>query len=117
MHWRSLRKSALLAIAGTAIALPGQTPVPASWVEARIDRLETFYRDLHENPELSFQEKRTADRLATELRTAGLEVTTGVGGHGVVGGADDATEVDRELDDLLHLWAALHLVRVEQFVG
>ncbi len=46
--------------------------------------LETLYRTLHQNPELSFQEKKTAARLAEELRRAGFEVTTGVGGHGVV---------------------------------
>lgn len=44
-----------------------------------------LYRDLHRNPELSFQEQNTARRLADELRQAGFEVTQNVGGHGVVG--------------------------------
>ena len=104
MHWRTLTISALLAIAGTAIALPGQAPVATSWVEARLDRLEAFYRELHENPELSFQEKQTAERLASALRTAGLEVTTGVGGHGVVGvlanGAGPTVMFRADLDGL-----------------
>lgn len=43
------------------------------------------YRDLHTNPELSFQENRTAGIAAEHLRQAGFEVTTGVGGTGVVG--------------------------------
>ncbi|MFF8971004.1 amidohydrolase [Streptomyces sp. NPDC014995] len=47
--------------------------------------LEDFYRDLHRHPELSFQEHRTAARLATRLRAAGYEVTEGVGRTGVVG--------------------------------
>jgi hippurate hydrolase len=43
-----------------------------------------FYRHLHANPELSFQEEQTAATLARELRTAGYTVTEDVGGHGVV---------------------------------
>jgi len=39
----------------------------------------------HSHPELSFREFETAARLAEELRTAGVEVTEGVGGTGVVG--------------------------------
>jgi len=47
--------------------------------------LAEFYRDLHQHPELSLQEHRTAERVAAGLRSAGLEVTEGVGGTGVVG--------------------------------
>lgn len=43
-----------------------------------------FRRDLHRYPELSFQETRTAAKVADALRALGLEVRTGVGGHGVV---------------------------------
>ena len=39
----------------------------------------------HSHPELSFREYETAARLADELREAGVEVTEGVGGTGVVG--------------------------------
>ncbi len=39
----------------------------------------------HSHPELSFREVETAKRLAEELREAGVEVTEGVGGTGVVG--------------------------------
>ncbi|NNM76209.1 amidohydrolase [Sphingomonas sp. ID1715] len=46
--------------------------------------LMTIYRDLHANPELSGQEKRSAAILAAEAKKAGYEVTTGVGGTGVV---------------------------------
>src|SRR5688572_24196891 len=51
----------------------------------RIADLTALYRDLHEHPELSFQEKRTAAVVAARLTAAGFEVTTGVGGTGVVG--------------------------------
>lgn len=52
---------------------------------AGLDELAEFYRDLHEHPELSLQEHRTAGRVAEALRCAGFEVTEGVGGTGVVG--------------------------------
>ncbi|WP_426746309.1 amidohydrolase [Myxococcus faecalis] len=48
-------------------------------------RLEAFYRDLHEHPELSMQEHRTAAKVAKWLEDIGYEVTSGVGGTGVVG--------------------------------
>ncbi|RJQ66941.1 amidohydrolase [Pseudonocardiaceae bacterium YIM PH 21723] len=47
--------------------------------------LEALYRDLHANPELSFQEHRTANICAEHLAKAGFEVLTGIGGTGVVG--------------------------------
>lgn len=43
-----------------------------------------FYRDLHEHPELSGHEHRTAERVAQALAPLGYEVTSGVGGTGVV---------------------------------
>ena len=47
--------------------------------------LRDLYKDLHQHPELSFQEVRTAGMAAARLRAAGWEVTEGVGGTGVVG--------------------------------
>ncbi|UOE22069.1 amidohydrolase [Thermobifida halotolerans] len=47
--------------------------------------VEGFYVDLHRNPELSYQEHRTSRAVAEWLSRAGYEVTTGVGGTGVVG--------------------------------
>jgi amidohydrolase len=41
-------------------------------------------RDIHRNPELSNEEERTAKVVAERLRKLGLEVKTGIGGHGVV---------------------------------
>lgn len=48
------------------------------------DQLVEMRRDLHRHPELSGEEKRTAGVVAGRLRDLGLEVRTGVGGHGVV---------------------------------
>lgn len=47
--------------------------------------LDAIYRDLHRNPELSFQEHRTAGIVADALRGLGYQVTEGIGGTGVVG--------------------------------
>src|SRR5262245_40000632 len=47
--------------------------------------LEALYKHLHAHPELSFQEEKTAERMAKELKAIGFEVTTKFGGHGVVG--------------------------------
>lgn len=53
-------------------------------MSATLDLAE-FYRDLHAHPELSLQESRTAELVAGHLAAVGCEVTTGVGGTGVVG--------------------------------
>jgi len=47
--------------------------------------LGALFTHFHQNPELSFLEVETAKRMASELKKAGAEVTTGVGGTGVVG--------------------------------
>jgi amidohydrolase len=47
--------------------------------------LEDLYRHLHEHPELSHQERQTAARVEERLAVDGYDVTSGVGGTGVVG--------------------------------
>lgn len=54
-------------------------------LNALLPDLESLYKDVHAHPELSMQETRTAGIAAERLRAAGYEVTTGVGGTGVVG--------------------------------
>lgn len=61
------------------------TDTPAEWARSHIQELVQFYQGLHRAPELSFQEKQTAAKMADELRAIGAIVTTDVGGHGVVG--------------------------------
>ena len=46
--------------------------------------LDPLFKHFHANPELSTVEDKTAARMADELTKAGFEVTTGVGGTGVV---------------------------------
>ena len=47
--------------------------------------LESVYKDIHSHPELSMQENRTAGIAAERLRSAGYEVSSGIGKTGVVG--------------------------------
>jgi amidohydrolase len=49
------------------------------------EELIRLYEQLHAHPELSLHEQQTAARMAGELRRLGFDVTTGVGGTGVVG--------------------------------
>jgi hippurate hydrolase len=49
------------------------------------EELTAIRRDLHEHPELGFQETRTAAIVAEKLRGWGIETATGIGGTGVVG--------------------------------
>jgi amidohydrolase len=62
---------------------------PASSALAQLNHLlpdlEALYKDIHAHPELSMHETRTASLAAERLRSAGYEVTTGVGKTGVVG--------------------------------
>lgn len=83
----------LFRLAASALALAiaaqpawGQDEATRKAVEAEYDNyLGPLFLDFHRNPELSFLENRTAAKMAAELRAAGLEVTEGVGGTGVVG--------------------------------
>ena len=63
--------------------------VGAPDVLGRIDSiypdLDALYRDLHQHPELSLHEEKTAAKMAERLRNLGFEVQTGIGGNGVVG--------------------------------
>jgi hippurate hydrolase len=65
------------------------TTTPADPILGRLDELlpdlKALYTDIHSHPELSMQETRTSRLAANRLRTAGYEVTTGVGKTGVVG--------------------------------
>jgi amidohydrolase len=65
---------------------------------------EAFYKDLHEHPELSHHEFRTARCVAGKLQEYGFTVQTGIGGTGVAGvlanGAGPVVLLRAELDAL-----------------
>src|SRR5215470_670659 len=61
---------------------------PSDWsdeIGRRVESMVALRRDFHRHPELSFQEKRTAEIIAERLHGAGLEVRAGIAGTGVVG--------------------------------
>jgi len=54
-------------------------------IDERIPDMVATRRDLHEHPELAFEEVRTSNIVAQRLRALGLEVQTGIAKTGVVG--------------------------------
>ncbi|MEU4244732.1 M20/M25/M40 family metallo-hydrolase [Actinoplanes sp. NPDC026619] len=56
------------------------------------DELIELRREIHRRPELAGEERETAGLVAEQLRAAGLEVTTGVGGHGVLAVLDGSAD-------------------------
>ncbi|GAL87109.1 amidohydrolase [Sporocytophaga myxococcoides] len=56
-----------------------------SFIEKLLPELEDIYKDIHQNPELSMQEVRTAKIAADYLTKYQFEVSTGIGKTGVVG--------------------------------
>lgn len=58
---------------------------PNEWVKANMKPLAKLYLHLHKNPELSFEEEETAQRIAKEIADVGATITAGVGGFGFVG--------------------------------
>src|ERR1043166_8349318 len=67
------------------VAAPAPRYPALAGLDGRMAGLEDLYRDVHAHPELSMQEQRTAAKAAERLQAAGYEVTTGIGGTGVVG--------------------------------
>ena len=86
-----------------AAAGPWSTPT-AQELNAAAPDAEALYLDLHRHPELSGHEVETAAKLADRVRALGYEVTTGVGGNGVVAvlrnGAGRTVLLRTELDAL-----------------
>jgi hippurate hydrolase len=78
--------------------------VGAAQVDAIYPDIDNLYIDLHRNPELAFHEQRTAATLAARVKALGYEVTTGVGGTGIVAilknGAGPVVMLRTELDAL-----------------
>ena len=92
-----------LILCASVFAAPSQKVVRER-VGGELPSLLKLYQHLHANPEISFQEKETAKTLAAELEKIGFEVSTGIGGHGVVGvlknGAGTTVLVRTDLDAL-----------------
>lgn len=97
----------LAALGFGVMSAAAQTSTPPD-VESRANKeyenLFQLYRHLHANPELSFHESKTSERLQQELRSVGFEVTGNFGGYGLVGvlknGAGPTVMIRTDLDGL-----------------
>src|SRR5499433_779679 len=87
-----------------AVGASAQNAQLKSQVESVFPEAQTLYLDLHQHPELSSHETRTASVMAEKLRGLGYEVTENVGGTGVVAimknGAGPTVMLRTELDAL-----------------
>ena len=76
----------ILIVSSQSIAQVGSSPwspTPAD-VDAIYPDIEALYIDLHQHPELAFQEVQTAAKLAARVKALGFDVATGVGKTGIV---------------------------------
>ena len=78
-------------VLGGVLSAAGAAPLPAplppqfaTQLAANYPAIENLYQQLHRNPELGFNEQQTAASLAKLAKELGYEVTSGVGGTGVV---------------------------------
>ena len=83
---KSFKTLALVSALAFGVAAPvhAQSDDLRQKITADMPGLMELYRDLHANPELSFEEVRTAKLLAARMRKLGFQVTEGVGKTGVV---------------------------------
>jgi len=102
MTWTRIWTRVLVVAFLSAVAC-AQAP-SSQEVDAVYPDAHALYLDIHENPELSSHEVRTAAKLAARLRGLGYEVTEHVGGTGIVAilknGAGPTVMLRTELDAL-----------------
>jgi len=74
-----------LPVAASAQAATALHPLLDRYAAEGREQVVSWRRDIHQHPELSGEEVRTAALVAEALVQMGIEVRTGVAGHGVVG--------------------------------
>ncbi|GAB3909926.1 amidohydrolase [Kibdelosporangium lantanae] len=98
-------------VAGTTASMPTVEDIGAGrgpswldgWLAGNIGEIVAWYRHLHANPELSRQEFKTTQLLATMLAAAGLKPEIGPTGTGViceVGSGDRCVALRADIDAL-----------------
>ena len=100
--------AALLASPARPRAKPADVAKQKAEIDAGLDKayphLDALYKDIHQHPELGFQEVETSAKLAKEMRALGFEVTEHVGKTGIVAiyknGPGPTVMVRTELDAL-----------------
>ena len=88
---RQVAVTVILLVAGLFLAVPAPaaddapTKKVTELVTREEERLVSTFKHLHANPELAFQELKTAALIAKEFKDLGYETHTGIGQTGVVG--------------------------------
>ena len=103
---------AVLFLLCTALQVSAQSPTVDAVLQKEYPSLEALYKELHQNPELSYYEVKTSARIADELQKLGFEVARDFGryqnpkltAHGVVAvmrnGAGPVVLVRTDMDAL-----------------
>lgn len=107
-HPGTMKPGTFLLLFSVVVSLYGSAQTTQSPAAKEVDSVysdaHALYVDLHQNPELSFHETKTAEKLATRLRSLGYDVTEHVGGTGIVAilknGAGATVMLRTELDAL-----------------
>jgi hippurate hydrolase len=72
-------------VLAACLTVDARAESPAEWMSTQASSLVELYQWFHKHPELSNYEEQTAAKLAGLWKDAGFDVTTSVGGHGIVG--------------------------------
>lgn len=80
-----MRKILSICILMGVSPLLAQNIIPEADYQEVEERVIEWRRDIHQNPELSNREFKTAEKVANHLRSLGMEVQTGIAYTGVVG--------------------------------
>lgn len=84
MSYSIIKRALVGGLVSTALAWSASADDLTDAINADYGYLGPLFTHFHQNPELSFMETKTAARMTEELRKLGFEVTTGVGGTGLV---------------------------------
>lgn len=76
--------AAILGVVPLKAASPAPLPFEPQ-LQSKLPKWIASYKELHQNPELSYHERRTAVKMFNHLEKLNFKVTEGIGGNGVVG--------------------------------
>ncbi|MEL6917500.1 MAG: amidohydrolase [Bacteroidota bacterium] len=80
-----MKKFLLFGLLSSSFFITAQGPNLDDQYNAIESKVIEWRRDIHQNPELSNREFKTAEKIAAHLRSLGIETQTGVAKTGVVG--------------------------------
>ena len=88
LPFRAFRALVIWVVLAGRASLAGTPPAAVltktqQGIDADTPRLTALFKDIHQHPELGFQETRTAGIVTRELKALGFEVKTGIGRTGI----------------------------------